>query len=58
MTADARPASVWRRLWLWLRAVEEAMDLTYDDIQDRRIRVLESEVAALRVALDAERRRA
>ena len=43
--------SAWRRLVAWLQAFDEAMDTSYDDIQDRRILVLEREVAGLKARL-------
>ena len=50
-----REASAWRRLWAWLRAVEETLNTVYDDIQDRRILALERDVAGLRAAMGAPR---
>ncbi len=44
----AQPASRWRRFWTRLAAYVEAMELSYDEIQDRRIAALETEVVRLR----------
>jgi hypothetical protein len=42
------PVSAWRRFLAWVQAFEEAMDTSYDEIQDRRILALERKVASLR----------
>lgn len=44
----AKKASAWRRFVAWMFALEEAMDASYDEVQDRRIFALELEVANLR----------
>ena len=52
--AQNAPKSPWRRFLAWIEAMEDAMDVSYDDVQDRRILALENEVARLRTnfALD------
>lgn len=42
----------WARFWTRLQEVGEAMELSYDELQDRRILALEQEVMQLREALD------
>jgi hypothetical protein len=49
----AKDANAWRRFLAWLAALEEAMDFTYDDLQDQRILRLEREVADLKAWLDS-----
>ena len=44
----------WGRLLTWVAAFEEAMDTSYDDIQDRRIAALERDVAALRGQIESD----
>ncbi len=42
------PRTAWQRFWAWLKAFGEAVDTSYDEVQDRRILALEREVARLR----------
>ena len=53
MASAAKDANAWRRFLAWLAAFEEAMDFTYDDLQDQRILRLEREVADLKARLDS-----
>ena len=46
--------SAWRRFLTWSSAIAEAMDTSYDEIQDRRILALEGEVIRLRKLLDGK----
>ncbi len=51
--ADGSPRpSAWRRCVAWLRAIEEVMETSYDDVQDRRLLALEEDVARLREAIN------
>lgn len=43
-----QPNSRWRRFWTRFVACAEGMEMSYDEIQDRRIAALETEVVRLR----------
>ena len=47
------PKSRQARLWAWLRAFDETLHLSYDDIQDRRIAALEREMQRLQAHVQA-----
>ena len=47
-------ASAWHRFLTWSNAIAEAMDTSYDEIQDRRILALEGEVIRLGKLLDGK----
>ena len=57
MNASAEHAnqrdSLWRRWMLWLVRIDEAMTVTYDEIQDQRMDRIEAELSALRQRLAA-----
>ncbi len=49
---DPRRVGAFQRLLRWAQALEAAVDVSYDDVQDRRILALERDVASLRQAID------
>ena len=49
--ATGTPETFWRRWIRRIAAFEEAMDMTHDDVQDRRMDRLEAELAKLRADL-------
>lgn len=54
-TSGARPRSWWRRFVAWAAAFEEAVSLSHDELQDRRLARIEREVADLKRHLDRAR---
>ena len=54
ISGSAAPAqNAWMRLLAWIEAFEDALNTSYDEIQDRRILALELDVARLKQRLDA-----
>jgi hypothetical protein len=49
----AREPSAWQRFLIRLEAIDDALNTSYDEIQDRRILALEKEVESLKQRLDA-----
>ena len=45
--------SLWRRWMLWLVRIDEAMTITYDEVQDQRMDRIEADLSALRQRLAA-----
>lgn len=54
-TIGKKPETFWRRCLRKVAAFEEAMDVTYDDIQDRRLDKIELELSQLRLQLKSDR---
>ena len=46
------PPTLWQRILAGLRWFDDAVDFSYDDIQDRRIARVEKELAALKSRLE------